>query len=82
MALKIKNRLLASYLFAIVALAGAFGAFVYFVAAQQLVGRLRGRERLLGAAAGRGRTAAHKRVGRETHRVRVRHLRKSHPGRR
>ena len=41
MALKIKNRLLASYLFAIVALAGAFGAFVYFVAAQQLVGRLR-----------------------------------------
>lgn len=41
LALKIKNRLLASYLFAIVALAGAFGAFVYFIAAQQVVGRLR-----------------------------------------
>ncbi len=41
MSLKIKNRLLASYLFAIVALAGAFGAFVYFVAAQQVVGRVR-----------------------------------------
>ena len=43
MSLKIKNRLLASYLFAIVALAGAFGAFVYFVAAQQVVERLRTR---------------------------------------
>jgi diguanylate cyclase (GGDEF)-like protein len=41
LSLKIKNRLLASYLFAIVALAGAFGAFVYFVAARQVVDRVR-----------------------------------------
>jgi diguanylate cyclase (GGDEF)-like protein len=40
LSLKIKNRLLASYLFGIVALAGAFGAFVYFTAAQQISGRL------------------------------------------
>jgi diguanylate cyclase (GGDEF)-like protein len=40
LSLKIKNRLLASYLFAIVALAGAFGAFVYFIAANQVAGRL------------------------------------------
>ena len=41
LSLKIKNRLLASYLLGIVALAGAFGAFVYFVAAQQVVERMR-----------------------------------------
>ena len=40
LSLKIKNRLLASYLFALVALAGAFGAFVYFIAAGQVAGRL------------------------------------------
>ncbi len=38
MALKIKNRLLVSYLLGITALAGAFGAFVYLVAARQLDG--------------------------------------------
>ena len=36
--LKVKNRLLASYLLAIVVLAGAFGAVVYFVAARQVSG--------------------------------------------
>jgi len=41
MVLSIKQRLLASHLFAAVVLAGAFGAFVYFMAAQQVVERLR-----------------------------------------
>jgi diguanylate cyclase (GGDEF)-like protein len=36
LSLKVKNRLLASYLLAIVALAGAFGAVVYWVAAKQV----------------------------------------------
>ena len=36
LALKIKNRLIVSYLFAIVVLAGALGAFVYFAASRQL----------------------------------------------
>jgi len=36
-ALSIKQRLLASHLFAAVVLAGAFGAFVYYMAAQQVV---------------------------------------------
>ena len=39
-ALSIKQRLLASHLFAVVVLAGAFGAFVYYMAAQQVVARL------------------------------------------
>jgi len=39
-ALSIKQRLLASHLFAAVVLAGAFGAFVYYMAAQQVVERL------------------------------------------
>jgi diguanylate cyclase (GGDEF)-like protein len=39
--LSIKQRLLASHLFAAVVLAGTFGAFVYFMAAQQVVERLR-----------------------------------------
>ena len=34
--LKVKNRLLASYLLAIVALAGAFGAVVYWLADRQV----------------------------------------------
>jgi len=37
MVLSIKQRLLASHLFAAVVLAGAFGAFVYFMAAHQVV---------------------------------------------
>jgi len=41
MVLSIKQRLLASHLFAVVVLAGAFGAFVYYMAAQQVVERLR-----------------------------------------
>jgi len=41
MMLSIKQRLLASHLFAVVVLAGAFGAFVYYMAAQQVVERLR-----------------------------------------
>ena len=41
MVLSIKQRLLASHLFAAVVLAGAFGAFVYYMAAQQVVERLR-----------------------------------------
>ena len=41
MVLSIKQRLLASHLFAVVVLAGAFGAFVYYMAAQQVVARLR-----------------------------------------
>jgi diguanylate cyclase (GGDEF)-like protein len=40
-ALSIKQRLLVSHLFAAVVLAGAFGAFVYFMAAQQVAERLR-----------------------------------------
>jgi len=39
-ALSIKQRLLASHLFASVVLAGAFGAFVYYMAAQQVVERM------------------------------------------
>ena len=41
MVLSIKQRLLASHLFAVVVLAGAFGAFVYYMAAQQVAERLR-----------------------------------------
>ena len=41
MVLSIKQRLLASHLFAAVVLAGAFGAFVYYMAAEQVVERLR-----------------------------------------
>jgi diguanylate cyclase (GGDEF)-like protein len=41
MMLSIKQRLLASHLFAAVVLAGAFGAFVYYMAAQEVVERLR-----------------------------------------
>jgi diguanylate cyclase (GGDEF)-like protein len=41
LALRIKQRLLLSHLFAAVVLAGAFGAFVYYTAEQQLVERLR-----------------------------------------
>jgi diguanylate cyclase (GGDEF)-like protein len=40
-ALSIKQRLLASHLFAAVVLAGAFGTFLYYMAAQQVVERLR-----------------------------------------
>src|SRR5260221_8064833 len=41
MVLSIKQRLLASHLFAVVVLAGAFGAFVYYMAAQKVAERLR-----------------------------------------
>lgn len=40
LALGIRQRLLASHLFAVVVLAGAFGAFVYYTAAQQVKERL------------------------------------------
>jgi diguanylate cyclase (GGDEF)-like protein len=40
LALGIRQRLLASHLFAVVVLAGAFGAFVYYTAAQQVMERL------------------------------------------
>jgi len=40
LALGIRQRLLVSHLFAVVVLAGAFGAFVYYTAAQQVVERL------------------------------------------
>ena len=40
LSLSIKHRLLVSHLFAVVVLAGAFGAFVYYMAAQQVVERL------------------------------------------
>ncbi len=40
LALGIRQRLLASHLFAVVVLAGAFGAFVYYTAAKQVVERL------------------------------------------
>ncbi|MDR3386570.1 MAG: diguanylate cyclase [Rudaea sp.] len=41
LSLSIKHRLLLSHLFAVVVLAGAFGAFVYYMAAQQVVERMR-----------------------------------------
>ncbi|MEO8959037.1 MAG: diguanylate cyclase [Rudaea sp.] len=47
--LGIKNRLLLSHLFAVVVLAGAFGAFVYAMAAQQV--KLRLQAQLTGSAA-------------------------------
>jgi hypothetical protein len=40
LSLSIKHRLLVSHLFAVVVLSGAFGAFVYYMAAQQVVERL------------------------------------------
>lgn len=41
LSLSIRHRLLLSHLFAVVVLAGAFGAFVYYMAAQQVVERMR-----------------------------------------
>ncbi len=41
LSLSIRHRLLLSHLFAAVVLAGAFGAFVYYMAAQQVVERMR-----------------------------------------
>src|SRR5947209_8541397 len=41
LSLTIRQRLLLSHLFAVVVLAGAFGAFVYHAAAQQVVERMR-----------------------------------------
>jgi diguanylate cyclase (GGDEF)-like protein len=40
LSLGIRHRLLVSHLFAVVVLAGAFGAFVYYTAAQQVIERL------------------------------------------
>ncbi len=40
MSLSIRQRLLVSHLFAVALLAGAFGAFVYYTAAQQVIARL------------------------------------------
>ena len=44
MALGIRQQLQLSHLFAVVVLAGAFGAFVYYMAAQQVVERLRAQQ--------------------------------------
>lgn len=53
MALGIRQRLLASHLFAVVVIAGAFGVFVYWMAARQVDARLRAE-----VAAGAARIAA------------------------
>jgi len=54
LSLSIRQRLLLSHLFAVVVLAGAFGAFVYHAAAQQVVERMRAQ--LAGSALALART--------------------------
>jgi diguanylate cyclase (GGDEF)-like protein len=50
LSLSIRHRLLLSHLFAVVVLAGAFGAFIYYTAAQQVVERINVQLKLSAAA--------------------------------